>query len=222
MDVKLKVTDGKRAGQKIPISGEKFVIGRADDCHLRPGSAEVSRHHCVIAIDGRRVSIRDYGSRNGTYVNGERITGETELSHGDTLQVASLKFEIVTIDTLGGKKKPKVKNIHEAAARTAEHGSPREMDIESWLDDEAEEDDTTTLTTYDTSMINVSDLNSPPKASSEDTTDEESPAGHDTTDESTPKAENQQIRSGEGTRDPDHVDSKSAAEAMLRKLQRGS
>ena len=50
MEVKLVVTNGRHAGREIPIKGPKFFIGRAEDCHLRPGSDLVSRHHCVILV----------------------------------------------------------------------------------------------------------------------------------------------------------------------------
>jgi pSer/pThr/pTyr-binding forkhead associated (FHA) protein len=55
-----------------------WVIGRADDCSLRvEGTGEiygmVSRHHCQLDIEPPCVRVRDLGSRNGTYVNGEMI-----------------------------------------------------------------------------------------------------------------------------------------------------
>ena len=36
MEVKLVVANGKNVGQEIPVPGPKFLIGRADDCQLRP------------------------------------------------------------------------------------------------------------------------------------------------------------------------------------------
>jgi pSer/pThr/pTyr-binding forkhead associated (FHA) protein len=55
-----------------------WVIGRADDCALRVEGKDViygmvSRHHCELDIDPPAVRVRDLGSRNGTYVNGEII-----------------------------------------------------------------------------------------------------------------------------------------------------
>ncbi len=85
-------------------------------------------------------AIRDLGSRNGTLLNGERISGERELRTGDKVKVGPLEFEVHLSTTIGGKKKPKVHNVKEAAARTVEAAKPRdhEPDISDWL---AEEDD---------------------------------------------------------------------------------
>ena len=95
MLLKLKVADGSNAGKEIVISKEKFVIGRADDCNLRPHSDAISRRHCVIINRGDVVGVRDLKSRNGTLVNGEKITADKRLRNGDTLEVGPLKFEIV-------------------------------------------------------------------------------------------------------------------------------
>jgi FHA domain len=133
MDLKLKILQGKNAGQEVAITGEKFLIGRAEDCHLRPGSEMISRHHCVIVVDQAYVAIRDFGSKNGTYVNNERVVGECELKSGDQLRVGPLEFEITLLQgELGGKKKPPVLNAKEAAERTAA-GQPEEQDVSQWL-----------------------------------------------------------------------------------------
>lgn len=94
MEVKLVVTNGRHAGREIPIKGPKFFIGRAEDCHLRPGSDLVSRHHCVILISENGVKVRDFGSKNGTFVNGERVSPETNLKPGDRLVVGQLDFDV--------------------------------------------------------------------------------------------------------------------------------
>jgi len=120
MELKLIVCGGKNAGQAIPVSGRKFFIGRAEDCNLRPHSDLVSRHHCVILLEEGFVAVRDFGSKNGTYLNGERIRAEQELKKGDHLKVGDLEFEVELSVEVGGKKKPKVHSVQEAAARTAQ------------------------------------------------------------------------------------------------------
>jgi pSer/pThr/pTyr-binding forkhead associated (FHA) protein len=96
MQVKLRIQQGSNAGKEIAVRGSKFVIGRADDCALRPHSDAVSRRHCVVivAADGV-VGVRDLKSRNGTYVNGQRITGDKRLRHGDQLRVGPYEFEVI-------------------------------------------------------------------------------------------------------------------------------
>jgi len=119
MEVKLVCIGGKQPGREIPVRGPKYFIGRAEDCHLRPGSQEVSRHHAVILVEDGFVAVRDFGSRNGTFVNGEPVRGERELKSGDRLRIGPLEFEVQLTVAVGGKKKPKVASVREAAARTA-------------------------------------------------------------------------------------------------------
>jgi pSer/pThr/pTyr-binding forkhead associated (FHA) protein len=90
------------------------TIGRADDCTIQLPTnflfAQVSRHHCLLEIDPPIVHVRDLGSLNGTYVNGEMIgkpaadqmrtkgtnssSAVRELKGGDELQVGSVTFRV--------------------------------------------------------------------------------------------------------------------------------
>jgi pSer/pThr/pTyr-binding forkhead associated (FHA) protein len=135
MQLKLKVVGGQREGTEIPIPGPKFLIGRDDDCNLRPRNEMISRHHCVIIVEQGYIGLRDFNSKNGTFVNGERIRGERELKAGDELEVGDLRFKVDVDYSLGGPKKPKVKDISEAVARTAS-GSGGPDNIDDWLGEE--------------------------------------------------------------------------------------
>jgi pSer/pThr/pTyr-binding forkhead associated (FHA) protein len=141
MEVRLKVLVGKNSGQELSIPGPRFFIGRAEDCQLRPRSDLISRHHCVLLIEDGFLAIRDFGSKNGTIVNGERIVGERELKPGDHLTIGPLEFEVVLPTPAPTKKRPKVESVKEAAARTAEgHGAPangEKLDVSQWLGDAA-------------------------------------------------------------------------------------
>jgi pSer/pThr/pTyr-binding forkhead associated (FHA) protein len=137
MEIKLEVLAGKNVGQAIPITGKKFFIGRAEDCHLRPASEMISRHHCAIIVEESYVGVRDFGSRNGTFINGDQVFGERELKPGDRLKVGPLEFTVHIVHGLGAKKRPPVSDLKEAAARTAA-GGKNEFDVSSWLEDSAE------------------------------------------------------------------------------------
>lgn len=95
ISAELKVVGGKHSGQVIPLNRRKFLIGREQDCQLRPNSEMVSRHHCVFSLDDFSVRLRDLGSTNGTLVNGERIQRETVLSTADRILIGNLEFELV-------------------------------------------------------------------------------------------------------------------------------
>src|SRR5207249_451457 len=61
-------------GQEAEVTGDRFVIGRADDCGLVLDDTEVSRHHAALrALPDGRATIEDLGSINGTFVNGVRV-----------------------------------------------------------------------------------------------------------------------------------------------------
>lgn len=93
MQVELVVVEGKQQGAVIPIRS-KFLVGREEDCQLRPNSELVSRHHCVFTIDDYTVRLRDLGSTNGTYVNEERTNGLVVLKSGDRVRIGKLMFEV--------------------------------------------------------------------------------------------------------------------------------
>lgn len=138
MDVILKVTKGSKIGAKIAVKKDEFLIGRSPECHLCAGSTSISRQHCAITRDGTKVTIKDLGSRNGTLVNGEKITGEVELKSGDDIGIGSLAFMVTISSGLNNEKKPEVKTVAEAVERAAEKnagGAVGVEDISSWLID---------------------------------------------------------------------------------------
>lgn len=139
MDIKLVVAEGKLAGQEIPVTKDDFFIGKAKQCHLRPGGSTVGDKHCVIHKREGSASVEDFGTPAGTLVNGERIAGEQPLKNGDKLQVGSLVFDVQLTVEVSGKKKPKVKSISEAASRVsqkAQAAKEEDLDIFAIFDEE--------------------------------------------------------------------------------------
>ena len=93
----VEVTETARqrvVGAEFPVAVPRFFIGREQDCQLRPKSADISRHHCVITQEGEELFVRDLGSSNGTFVNGQKLSGETKVKIGDRVQVGPFIFEI--------------------------------------------------------------------------------------------------------------------------------
>jgi pSer/pThr/pTyr-binding forkhead associated (FHA) protein len=96
----------------------RFVVGRAEDCDLRLTGGDlssVSRHHCVLEVQPPSISVRDLGSRNGTFINGEMIGRRSlatpldeshldegfvtfELNDGDILQLGTLALRVNILD----------------------------------------------------------------------------------------------------------------------------
>ena len=134
MDVSLKVLAGAKVGAKVAIRKSEFVIGRSDQCHLSVGTTSVSRQHCKISRGDTAVTVQDLGSRNGTYVNGEKIEGQRELTPGDELGVGPLLFQVRISSGISNAKQPKVESVADAVARTASQDSDiGDDDISSWL-----------------------------------------------------------------------------------------
>lgn len=106
LQAELKILGGKHQGKSIPLSTKKFLVGREQDCHLRPNSDMVSRHHCVFSIDDYAVRLRDLGSTNGTRVNGELLRGEVMLKSGDQIGIGKMELELVVRHAVAVAAKP--------------------------------------------------------------------------------------------------------------------
>jgi pSer/pThr/pTyr-binding forkhead associated (FHA) protein len=94
MHAKLLVVRGQPQGKLLVFPTGEYVIGRGDECHIRPNSSWVSRQHCILHVGGDGVSLKDLGSTNGTLVNGRRVMGERQLSDGDHVQIGPLVFKL--------------------------------------------------------------------------------------------------------------------------------
>ena len=75
MKPKLRILSGARAGYTEVFSKPSIAVGRHGSCELRldpEQDLDVSTKHAVVLLKGNRWHVRDAGSRNGTFVNGQR------------------------------------------------------------------------------------------------------------------------------------------------------
>lgn len=77
---------------KVIDESDAWLIGRASECRPRLVGPTVSRRHCLLEFDPPFITIRDLGSLNGTYVNGQRIDDVHDLFDGDEVGVGSFRF----------------------------------------------------------------------------------------------------------------------------------
>lgn len=85
----LKIFFGEEQEDKVFVLDEDktYRIGRAKDADVRLKDIKVSRNHCAIVVENGRYFIKDGGSRNGTYLNGEKTTGSAPLKDGDQIRL---------------------------------------------------------------------------------------------------------------------------------------
>lgn len=81
-------SEGELAGQQWAINNDPFIIGRGSDCDLSLPERQVSRHHVKITHDDSHYLLHDLHSKNGTHLNGVRVTDRAPLSDGDEIQIA--------------------------------------------------------------------------------------------------------------------------------------
>ncbi len=86
----LVADSGPEKGQIIAVV-DKIEIGRALECDLSILEPALSRKHAELELMDDGLVLRDLGSVNGTYVNGERIE-ETKLKDRDLLQFGKIRF----------------------------------------------------------------------------------------------------------------------------------
>jgi predicted component of type VI protein secretion system len=117
--------------QVIELPSAVTVIGRRRNCDLRIPLHDISKRHCQINCDDGTLKIRDLGSKNGTLLNGLRIT-EAVVQPGDWIQVGQIGFvfqidgkpEKVTAPVLKEPEKAKPKKV-KAATKAAEKAAKK-------------------------------------------------------------------------------------------------
>lgn len=81
---------------EIDLTRNHYRIGRGDDCDiiLRPEDGTISRHHATLYCGANGFwTIQDEGSRNGVYVNGNRISGPAPLASGSGIGIGQSRLQ---------------------------------------------------------------------------------------------------------------------------------
>ena len=85
------------------ISSPEIQIGKGPRNDIVLADPAVSTAHATIKFDGQNYIVSDLGSRNGTFVNGERVSGPRQLQHGDLigLGLSKLTFRLANYSETG-------------------------------------------------------------------------------------------------------------------------
>lgn len=76
--------------RQIALNPGENIIGRAPDVAIWIDAPGVSRHHARILLEGSNAAVEDLGSKNGTYLRGERITASAALTDGDQIRLGAV------------------------------------------------------------------------------------------------------------------------------------
>jgi pSer/pThr/pTyr-binding forkhead associated (FHA) protein len=113
-----------RRGMPVNLTGSEVTIGRgADNVVVVEEDDTVSRYHLILKPVGNSWDVRDVGARNGTLLNGERLTHEVILRDGDELRIGNTRLKYLNPES-GRDPATTTRTIDEPP-----HLTPREHEV---------------------------------------------------------------------------------------------
>jgi len=88
----MKAGDGTT--RQVLLKNPRNTIGRGSNNDVIIDASDVSREHALITVEPAFVTLKDLGSRNGTFVNGQRIDTQV-LAHGDSVKLGEFEMRFV-------------------------------------------------------------------------------------------------------------------------------
>jgi len=135
------------AGHRFELKHGPLLIGRGSTCQIMLEDGLVSRRHAELTVSAAGVSIRDFGSVNGVYVNAQRVQGSQTLFSGDRIVIGKQEMVLraapkvampprLATDTLGADGVPSgarptmtspMQAIQEESSESTSQGSALEL-----------------------------------------------------------------------------------------------
>lgn len=84
----------KLCDMRFPLRLGETLLGRSPYCSIVLSGSRVSREHAALRVTAAGPTIQDLGSRNGTRVNGELLTGVRQLAPGDRIEIGTQTIEL--------------------------------------------------------------------------------------------------------------------------------
>ncbi|BBB32332.1 hypothetical protein TTHT_0764 [Thermotomaculum hydrothermale] len=94
MEIKLSVYYGDIKKASLNFSKKEITVGRALDCDVIINDPSVSSKHFIILNEKNNLKVKDLGSINGTFVNGEQVIDEKEVFPGDKITFCGYTIEV--------------------------------------------------------------------------------------------------------------------------------
>jgi hypothetical protein len=128
---KLVVLSESLAGKIHELTVDTTTVGRVEDNAFQIPEASVSSHHAEIIKRGSEIVIRDLNSTNGTFINGQQITGEGVLKPGQILRLGQIELRLedgaaAASDPAAPAKSPQERSGQEIARSHDGHSARRE------------------------------------------------------------------------------------------------
>ena len=99
MAVHIKIIVGPNKGETLQFEDPReLTLGRDPESDYVLPAPNASRNHGILSWDGQQLVIQDLDSRNGVYVNANRIEGSSVLGTGDVVELGGSVFSIQAMD----------------------------------------------------------------------------------------------------------------------------
>lgn len=86
------------AGREYRIARSPLVMGRSSSCDIQVESSLVSRQHARLTLTNLGVLVEDLGSRNGVFLNSQRIRSAVRMKNGDSLTIGDETFILTEVE----------------------------------------------------------------------------------------------------------------------------
>jgi DNA-binding winged helix-turn-helix (wHTH) protein len=83
--------------REVALRPGENLLGRVEDGVAWIEAPTVSRRHARILVEEGQAVIEDLGSKNGTFVRGQRISGPTPLAHGDVIRLGRVSMKVLAV-----------------------------------------------------------------------------------------------------------------------------
>ncbi|OGR02079.1 MAG: hypothetical protein A2284_11840 [Deltaproteobacteria bacterium RIFOXYA12_FULL_61_11] len=92
--ISLRIEIGHGIYGQFDFDLDEITLGRNPDCDVILKASGISRHHATIVRRDDTYYLKDNDSRNGTFLNGERITDEQILRDGDKIRILEADIDV--------------------------------------------------------------------------------------------------------------------------------
>ncbi len=123
-----KLAQGEGEFERVPLQGNRIVLGRDPSSGYPLDNPMVSWNHAALERTADGFFVEDLGSRNGTYVDGVRITGKTPIRPGQEIGLGSFRFQLLEDGSLAKREYVGNVTIEVASVAVNSPGGDRLLD----------------------------------------------------------------------------------------------